>query len=180
MDPSQSRGAIESAFLAIEGNMLDAIPWPQAAKVMFRPACPWQQCLYLITHLRKLSSVIFSRKTRARGVIRELNKAWRRGLHSTRKLAMPISRNHPCNTATSTFPFHASPSTKTSLTASDAPLPRSGNPLPPVPPWTRLNPVALSNPRSSPSKGTCWMPYHGPRQQRGRSVQLVLGSNAYT
>ena len=70
LDPSQSRGSIESAFLAIEGNMLDAIPWPQAAKRMFRPACPWQQCLYLITHLRKLSYVSRKLEPRVHGVIR--------------------------------------------------------------------------------------------------------------
>ena len=56
-NPSRSRGAIEAAFRAIEGNMLEAIPWPQTTKRPFRSACPWQRCLYLIAHLHKLSFV---------------------------------------------------------------------------------------------------------------------------
>ena len=40
-----------------------------------------------------------------------MNKAWRRGLHATRKLVMPISRILPANTATSSPPFPTSPTT---------------------------------------------------------------------
>ena len=39
LNPSEARGSIESAFFNIKGNMLDAIPWSQAASRMICTAC---------------------------------------------------------------------------------------------------------------------------------------------
>ena len=63
-NPSQSRAAIETAFHAIEGSMLKAIPWPPTAKRLCRPSCQWQRCIYLIHHLQKRSSFTRNKKVK--------------------------------------------------------------------------------------------------------------------
>ena len=112
LDPAQSRGAIESAFLSIEMNKLDAIPWPPAAKRTYRSRCPWQRCVRLLAHLQKLSTARSRQSTpRVRGAIGKLNKAWQRGFHITTELAKSrLTRPLSPNAASSIHPFYSSPS----------------------------------------------------------------------
>ena len=110
MDPASSRDVIESAFLAIEKNMLDAIPWPEVKKEAKRGFCKWQHCVRFLQILQKDSYRQNPSRQRTRYTIKKLNQSWRLGILHTIALSefRHSGRTHPSDAAI-VHPFYSAP-----------------------------------------------------------------------
>ena len=53
LDPGRARSIIESAYLAIEKNMLDAIPWPEVVPQKTREPCKLNFSIGLLNNIQK-------------------------------------------------------------------------------------------------------------------------------
>ena len=73
MDPGFERAIIESAHIAIEKKMLEAIPWPEEAPREMRAPCYWHVCLRVLHDIRRQLNRPHC-SANASKVIRPLNK----------------------------------------------------------------------------------------------------------
>ena len=110
MDPTASRDVIESAFLAIENNMLEAIPWPKVKQLAKREVCQWQCCARLLQRFQKDSYKRHLPRHRIRNTIKKLNASWHRRILRTIALSdfQQSGRTYPSD-ATITHPFYSTP-----------------------------------------------------------------------
>ena len=103
MDPVLARSIIESAYLAIEQNMLNAIPWPEVAPREVKAPCHWQECIRSLQGIRRRIIRHQNSPSLPKDII-VLNKVWRKAVfrtmslsacRSTRKYIRPESTSLP-------------------------------------------------------------------------------------
>ena len=112
MDPGAARSIIESAYLAIEKNMLDAVPWPEVASRETRAPCGWHASIRFLNDIqRRLGRPHYSAS--ATNVIKPLNKTWRKALLRTISLSRARASRKSLRTApiAHLHQFCSSPST---------------------------------------------------------------------
>ena len=86
MDPGTARSIIEKAYLAIEKNMLDAVPWPDVVPRVREAPCKWQASIRWLNDIQKRLGRPH-RAASATKVIFPLNKTWRQALLRTISLS---------------------------------------------------------------------------------------------
>ena len=79
MDRGRTRSIIESAYLVIEKNMLDAIPWPEVVPQKKKEQCKLHISLRLLNNIQKH----LRRSQCAANVIKPLNRTWSKALQRT-------------------------------------------------------------------------------------------------
>ena len=111
MDPGFARSIIESAHLAIEKNMLEAIPWPEKAPWEMRAPCYWHVCLRMLHDTRRRLKRPHCSASASK-VIRPLNKIWRKAVYRTVALSHCRSYRKSTRSMPISLPnqFYSSPS----------------------------------------------------------------------
>ena len=53
VEPCKARSIIENAHMAIENNMLKAIPWPEAIPHDVKESCQWHKTMRMLNLIKK-------------------------------------------------------------------------------------------------------------------------------
>ena len=85
MMPCKARTIIENAHVAIEKNMLNAIPWPEVIPPDVKESCQWHKTMRSLNHIPKR----LDRSQSTTKVIRTINKLW----HKAPQRTISLSRN---------------------------------------------------------------------------------------
>ena len=78
MNPVLARSIIEDAHLAIETNMLNAIPWPEVPPRVGKAPCHWQECIRALHGIRRRLTRPSYNPAGLHKVIKSFNKTWRK------------------------------------------------------------------------------------------------------